>query len=59
MDELVELGFIDRLSVNVKGKNKIVFKFLEDEVDNEENEEEVRASSELREEPSTRMPEEK
>jgi len=35
LDELVELGFIDRLSVNVKGKNKIVFKFLEDNEDDD------------------------
>ena len=33
LDELVELGFIDRLSVNVKGKNKIVFKFINEDDD--------------------------
>jgi len=31
LDELVELGFIDRLSVNVKGRNKIVFKAVNED----------------------------
>lgn len=35
LDELVELGFIDRLSVNHKGKNKIVYKHVTEEIEDE------------------------